>query len=106
MNDFFINSKYLAVIALAVSGVLVPFLSFAASIEEVRMWQAPDHTRLVFGLSDAVSYNLFTLEDPYRVVIDIENSELGDDLSGLDFTTSPIEGMRTGFAMARIFASF
>ena len=96
MNDFFINSKYLAVIALAVSGALVPFLSFAASIEEVRMWQAPDHTRLVFGLSDAVSYNLFTLEDPYRVVIDIENSELGDDLSGLDFTTSPIEGMRTG----------
>ncbi len=96
MNDFFINSKYLAVIALAVSGALVPFLSFAASIEEVRMWQAPDHTRLVFGLSDAVSYNLFTLEDPYRVVIDIENSELGDELSGLDFTASPIEGMRTG----------
>ena len=96
MSNFLINSKYLAVIALAVSGALGPFLSFAASIDEVRMWQAPDHTRLVFGLSDAVSYNLFTLEDPYRVVIDIENSELGDDLSGLDFTTSPIEGMRTG----------
>ena len=94
--NFLKSSKSLTVVALAVSGALVPFLSLAASIDEVRMWQAPDHTRLVFGSTDAVSYNLFTLEDPYRVVIDIENSEVGDDLSGLDFTASPIKGMRTG----------
>ena len=68
----------------------------ASTLEEVRMWRAPDHTRLVFDLSGAVSYNLFTLENPRRVVIDIDNAAQVDDLSGLDFTGSPITGVRSG----------
>jgi N-acetylmuramoyl-L-alanine amidase len=60
------------------------------------MWRAPDHTRLVFDLSEAVSYNLFTLENPRRVVIDINNATQVDDLSGLDFTGSPITAVRSG----------
>ncbi len=68
----------------------------AAEIQEVRMWRAPDHTRLVFDLSGQADYNLFTLENPYRVVIDIADSQLQDDLSGLDFTASPIEEVRSG----------
>ena len=90
------NSRYLAIIALFVSYAFVPISALAASINEVRMWRAPDHTRLVFDLSDNVNYNLFTLDDPHRVVIDIEDSNLFDDLSGLDFTGSPIEGVRSG----------
>lgn len=68
----------------------------ASTLEEVRMWRAPDHTRLVFDLSAAVSYNLFTLENPRRVVIDIEDATQIDDLSGLDFTGSPITAVRSG----------
>ena len=68
----------------------------ASTLEEVRMWRAPDHTRLVFDLSDAVSYNLFTLENPRRLVIDIDNATQVSDLSGLDFTGSPITGVRSG----------
>lgn len=68
----------------------------ASTLEEVRMWRAPDHTRLVFDLSAAVSYNLFTLENPRRVVIDIDDATQVDDLSGLDFTGSPITGVRSG----------
>ena len=60
------------------------------------MWRAPDHTRLVFDLSEAVSYNLFTLENPRRVVIDINNVAQVNDLSGLDFTDSPITAVRSG----------
>jgi N-acetylmuramoyl-L-alanine amidase len=67
-----------------------------SSLEEVRMWRAPDHTRLVFDLSEAVSYNLFTLENPRRLVIDINNANQVDDLSGLDFTGSPITAVRSG----------
>lgn len=67
-----------------------------ATLEEVRMWRAPDHTRLVFDLSAEVSYNLFTLENPRRVVIDIDNATQVDDLSGLDFTSSPINSVRSG----------
>ena len=59
------------------------------------MWRAPDHTRLVFDLSGEVEYKLFTLDNPARVVIDIEGSSLGGDLSRLDFNESPISGMRS-----------
>ena len=90
------NSRYLKIVTSVVSISLAPILSFAASIDEVRMWRAPDHTRLVFDLSEEVSYNLFTLDNPHRVVVDIQNSILLGDLSELEFVSSPIENMRSG----------
>lgn len=69
--------------------------SEAANIEEVRLWRAPDHTRLVFDLSEQVSYKLFTLANPDRVVVDIARSSLLDDLSQLNFEGSPISGLRS-----------
>ena len=68
----------------------------AAEVNDVRMWRAPDHTRLVFDLSAAVEYELFTLNNPDRVVIDIANSNTLNPLNGLDFTESPIRAIRTG----------
>ena len=82
-------------LALAVCTLLASFAVSAASVEEVRVWRAPDHTRLVFDLSGGVEYKLFTLDNPARVVIDIEGSSLGGDLSRLDFSESPISGMRS-----------
>ena len=68
----------------------------AASIEEVRMWRAPDHTRLVFDLSGAVDYELFTLTNPDRVVIDVAGADAASGFDGLDFTGSPIRAIRSG----------
>ena len=82
-------------LALAVATLLVSFAVSAASVEEIRVWRAPDHTRLVFDLSGEVEYKLFTLSNPARVVIDIKSSSLNDDLSRLDFDESPITGMRS-----------
>ena len=82
-------------LALAVCTLLASFAVSAASVEEVRVWRAPDHTRLVFDLSAEAEYKLFTLDNPARVVIDIEGSSLGGDLSRLDFSESPINGMRS-----------
>ena len=82
-------------LALAVCTLLASFAVSAADVEEVRVWRAPDHTRLVFDLSGEVEYKLFTLDNPARVVIDIEGSSLGGDLSRLDFSESPISGMRS-----------
>lgn len=90
------NYRYLANLAVAASCALAPISAWAASIDEVRVWRAPDHTRLVFDLSAMVSYNLFTLDNPQRVVIDIEDSTLNDDFSGLDFSESPIRDIRSG----------
>ncbi len=75
--------------------LFVPFV-YGADVEDLRMWRAPDHTRLVFDLSESVRYNLFTLDSPDRVVIDIENSTTSNQFNGLDFTGSPIESIRSG----------
>ena len=69
---------------------------YAAEVEEVRVWRAPDHTRLVFDLSERVDFNLFTLANPDRIVIDIENSSLTGSLAGLELSDTPITGIRSG----------
>jgi N-acetylmuramoyl-L-alanine amidase len=48
-------------------------LSQAAPVDfrNVRLWAAPDHTRIVFDTSGPVSHNLFTLDNPDRLVIDV-----------------------------------
>ena len=43
-------------------------------IESVRIWAAPDSTRVVFDVSDEVNYEVSLLDDPFRVVVDLENA--------------------------------
>lgn len=43
----------------------------AATLEGVRMHEAPDSTRVVFDTSQAVRYKVFTLKNPERVVVDL-----------------------------------
>jgi len=68
----------------------------AAEVVDLRMWRAPDHTRLVLDLSDAVEYSSFFLEDPHRFVVDIKSSFTDLSFNGLDFSGSPISGIRSG----------
>lgn len=81
----------LAIVALFWQSTVV-----AASVEEVRLWRAPDSTRLVFDLSNAVDYNIFNLDNPERVVIDIRDSTFLADLTPLEFADSPVTAIRTG----------
>ncbi len=48
--------------------------SQAATLEGVRMHEAPDYTRVVLDVSDNVSYDLFSLDNPKRIVIDLANT--------------------------------
>ncbi|MCY4358480.1 MAG: N-acetylmuramoyl-L-alanine amidase [Gammaproteobacteria bacterium] len=66
----------------------------AAEVQDLRLWRAPDHTRLVFDLSEAVAYQLFTLNNPERVVIDLEDSSLARSLGEPDFTATPVNSIR------------
>ncbi len=81
-----------AVLILAIASINLR----AAEVKDIRMWQAPDHTRLVFDLSASISYKLFTLNNPDRVVIDLEDSHSNSPFNGLDFTGSPIDALRSG----------
>ena len=44
-------------------------------LKNVRVWAAPDNTRVVFDLSSPVRHELKLLSGPYRVVIDLKNTE-------------------------------
>lgn len=68
----------------------------AANVESMRLWAAPDHARLVFDLSDAVEANVFSLDSPSRLVIDIDSSRLATDASTLPLDGSAISAVRTG----------
>ncbi|MBI1422883.1 MAG: AMIN domain-containing protein [Gammaproteobacteria bacterium] len=48
----------------------------AVNVVGVRMWPAPDNTRLVFDLTAPVEHNLFVLEHPERIVIDLKSTDL------------------------------
>lgn len=68
----------------------------AATVESMRLWAAPDHARLVFDLSAAASANVFSLDNPARLVIDLEESRLDTDVSTLPLEGSAIDAVRTG----------
>ncbi|MDA8364972.1 MAG: N-acetylmuramoyl-L-alanine amidase [Gammaproteobacteria bacterium] len=66
------------------------------SIDGVRMWPAPDYTRLVFDLSGSVNYRLFTLTDPYRLVLDLHDARLRQPLPPLAGSSAIVADLRTG----------
>jgi len=63
-------------------------------VEGVRMWPAPDHTRLVFDLSAPVEHRLFALRDPDRIVIDLKDSRFPGKLPTMTFDHAFIKNIR------------
>ncbi len=45
---------------------------WAAQLRDLRLWDGPESTRIVFDLSDDVRYTVFTLTNPDRVVVDLD----------------------------------
>lgn len=50
------------------------------TVQNLRLWRAPDHTRLVFDLSAPLKHSLFTLRNPERIVVDMQGAVLAGDL--------------------------
>ena len=68
--------------------------AWAADVDSVRLWRAPDSTRLVFDLSSTAEYNIFALQNPNRLVIDLSDSRVKTQFGELDFTNTPIASIR------------
>ena len=67
-----------------------------AEVTDSRFWHGPERTRLVLELSAAATYRVFSLEDPKRIVIDIDEGRLRQ---GFNFPTragGSVAGVRTG----------
>jgi len=73
----------------------LPALAGQAEVIGVRLWPAPDHTRLVFDLSGPIEHSLFTLPDPARIVIDLKNTSLRKELLP-DLNNGPVKSIRSG----------
>lgn len=69
-----------AVVGLLLTAVTVDALA-VTQVKSMRLWRAPDNTRLVFDLSGPVQHSVFTLSAPDRLVIDINGATLAAPLS-------------------------
>ncbi|ULT70234.1 MULTISPECIES: N-acetylmuramoyl-L-alanine amidase [Pseudomonas] len=82
-----------AVVGLLLTALAVDAVA-ATQVRSVRLWRAPDNTRLVFDLSGPVQHSVFTLTAPDRLVIDINGATLGGPLNVATANT-PITAMRS-----------
>lgn len=87
-----IRSQFFTLLCLAM--VLLPNMLSAAEVRGLRMWPAPDNTRLVFDLSAPVEHRLFSLRNPNRIVIDLKNTKVTGALPSATYNESRIKGLR------------
>lgn len=66
-------------------------------IEDIRLWHSPESTRIVFDLNKAVNYQLFSLTNPYRIVIDLDDTKLGIKLDSVSLKQTDISLIRHGY---------
>lgn len=83
----------LLLLLLVVSGVA----QASNTLESVRVWPAPDKTRIVFDLGASPQHSYFTLYDnqPYRLVIDLHNTRNQVNLNAVDFDSLMVGRIRT-----------
>jgi N-acetylmuramoyl-L-alanine amidase len=81
----------------AIAWVLASVLTVsAADVNAVRLWRAPDHTRVVLDLSEAAEFSTLSLENPERFVVDLSQSRLTASLTALPLEGTPLSGVRSG----------
>ena len=61
----------------------------------VRIWPAPDMTRLVFDISSPIKHKLFTLPNPNRVVIDLKNVKKRFTSQNANYSKGFVKDIRT-----------
>ena len=67
-----------------------------ATLTGIRVSQsAEDHTRVVFDLSGDIEHHLFTLADPYRIVIDLKDTRKSKAIDVDRFNTNLMGGLRS-----------
>ncbi len=80
----------------AILGLLAASSAWAVEVHEVRLWRAPDHTRIVFDLTGPSEHKLMVLDNPRRIVLDMENTSLKANLDTLKLSNTPVARIRSG----------
>lgn len=78
----------------------LPQAHASTPITAARIWPAQDYTRLTIESGKSIRHNMFTISNPDRLVVDLENVELGAPLSDLakkvDNNDPYIKSLRVG----------
>lgn len=74
-------ARFASVLFLLLLPALAAGAGSVAGISGLRLWNAPDHTRLVFDLTRRVEHRLFMLDKPARLVIDFSHARLQKKLA-------------------------
>ena len=75
--------------------VLIAQVAQSATVNGIRVWRAPDHTRIVLDLDAPVKHTLTQMENPERIVLDVANSRLVGDLNKLPLENTPVMAIRS-----------
>lgn len=68
----------------------------AVAVEDLRLWHGEDRTRLVFDLDSPVRHHLSSMDDPDRLVIDLEQGRLATALHAVALDGTQIRAIRSG----------
>jgi N-acetylmuramoyl-L-alanine amidase len=82
----------------ALLGVLAGVAASAATpiqLTDARLWSGPEGTRLVLDLSALPRHEVFTIENPDRVVVDLANTQLAMR-KDLPVGQGPVKSVRSG----------
>lgn len=73
----------------------VPAIAHSANrLDGVRIWAAPESTRVVFDLGQPPQYSHFTLTNPYRLVVDLSGTSTAMDLSKIENNSKLVKKVR------------
>lgn len=75
--------------------VLIAQVAQSANVNGVRVWRAPDHTRIVLDLDAPVQHSLTLAGNPDRIILDVPNSKLLGDLTKLPLADTPVMVIRS-----------
>ena len=78
----------------------------ANDVVATRVWPSPEYTRITLESNEAFTYKMLVLKNPERIVLDIENIELNQNVKSLSekiVTTDPyIQQVRVGVFKANV----
>jgi len=97
-------NKQKLLIWLSIFTLLILFSNslFAAnSINGIRVWPAPENTRIVFDVKEKPDYKYFTLSNPERLVIDFTNTKNSVALKNLAVNDPRVKRFRSSYSKGK-----
>ena len=71
------------ILFILLTSLLLPQLATSSSnvsVKNLRLWNAPDNTRVVLDLSNSIQHRISTFSNPDRIAIDLKNAKLSSDI--------------------------